>query len=89
MKIVINNDWGGFGLSEEAEGLLFLRGGNSAERHNSILVEVVEELGDRANDAGSSLCVVEIPDESTDYTVMDYDGQESVLYVLNGKIHWA
>lgn len=33
------------------------------------------------------LIVVEIPDESTDYYIEDYDGVESVIYVVDGKIH--
>ena len=35
------------------------------------------------------LKVVEIPDENTDYYNDDYDGNERVVYVLNGKIHFA
>lgn len=30
--------------------------------------------------------VVEIPDNATDYIIMDYDGWETVLAVIDGKI---
>ena len=33
--------------------------------------------------------VVDIPDESTDYLITDYDGIETLYYVLDGKIRVA
>lgn len=35
---------------------------------------------------GSNLAVVEIPDEATDWRVEDYDGQEWVVFVMDGKM---
>lgn len=60
-----------------------------SKRDNSDFVALVEELGSRANDWASRLCVVEIPDGVTDYRINDYDGLESILYVLDGKIYEA
>lgn len=40
-------------------------------------------------DQCDSLIVVEVPDGYTDYYIEEYDGWESLLYVLNGKIYFA
>lgn len=50
------------------------------ERHDPILVEVVEELGERANGDHASLKVVEIPDD-VDYVIEEYDGTEWISEV--------
>ena len=31
--------------------------------------------------------VVEIPDEATDYRMIEYDGIEEIIYVLDGKLY--
>lgn len=46
-------------------------------RHDPNLVRVVEELGEKANDAGSNLAIVEIPDD-VEYVIEEYDGYEHV-----------
>ena len=44
-----------------------------------MLVEVVEELGEDANNRFSELHVVEIPDDvAEDYVIDDYDGIETL-----------
>ena len=45
-------------------------------RHDSRLVQVVEELGPRASDASARLLVDEI--QGTRYRIDEYDGRESV-----------
>jgi len=47
------------------------------ERNDPTLVEVVEELGEKANGSCAKLDVVEIPD-GISYEIDDYDGQESI-----------
>ena len=47
------------------------------ERNDPLLVEVVEELGDRANGECASLSVVNVPD-GIDWEIDDYDGIESI-----------
>ena len=69
MKIVINKCYGGFGLSKEAEELYVQKKNISGPlrgdilRNDSVLVEVVETLGDKASGKYSELKVVEIPDD--------------------------
>lgn len=56
----------------------YLQSGRDAvERHDSKLVQVVEELGERANGAHAKLAVIEIPD-GTNYIVEEYDGSEHI-----------
>lgn len=61
-----------------------------ANRTNPNAIRIVEELGSRAvSGPSSNIEVVEIPDNVTDWQINDYDGSESVIYVVDGKIHWA
>ena len=47
------------------------------ERHDPVLVQVVEEMGKAADGWGAQLTVMEIPN-GVDYIILDYDGKESV-----------
>lgn len=44
-------------------------------------------LGEDINGMCAKLELVKIPDNATDYTIIEHDGFESVLYVVDGKIH--
>lgn len=55
-------------------------------RCDPILVKVVENYRSNNNEL-PSLMVVDIPDESTDWIITDYNGVETVHYVVDGKIH--
>ena len=130
MKVVINECWGGFGLSKDAIKRLVELGdthikkmtneeyyGNTARasgttikeererdmkwspqlfldsdldhiysdehrwkdelRSCSLLVQVVEELKDKADAEHANLIVVEVPD-NIEYEIDEYDGQETV-----------
>lgn len=84
MKLVINNCYGGFGVNcDIAEKFGFDPYG--VERDNIRLITLIE-LGVDCNNWASDLRVVEIPDAATDYEITEYDGRESVIYVLDGKI---
>jgi hypothetical protein len=84
MKMVINANYGGFGMdvAEQYEDWVRDLGG---DRFNAELVEFVETHPDECGD----LAVITIPDEATDWEMDEYDGWESVIYVLNGKIFHA
>lgn len=89
MKIVVNECFGGFSLSDwacEALGLTHMEG-REIDRRDSRLVDLVEKYGERCNNSYSELGIVEIPDWSTDWIMTDYDGIETVYYVIDGKIY--
>ena len=48
------------------------------ERTDSILIQVINELGEEVDDWSSRLMIVEIPD-NVEYYISDYDGVESVM----------
>lgn len=56
------------------EDYLYLK---EAYRADSVLIEVVEEIGEEANGLCADLTVVEIPD-GMDYVIDDYDGIETL-----------
>lgn len=84
MKYVINACFGGFGIKKDiAEKYGLDR--YAEDRDNPKLIELIES-GVNCNDDCAELKVVDIPDDATDYEFDDYDGYESIIYVLNGKI---
>lgn len=85
-KIVINAQHGGFGLSEEAMQLYKRLTGIAPQsilydreipRDSPQLVQIVEQLGERANNWYSRLKVVEVP-EGVEWHIHEYDGMEHV-----------
>jgi hypothetical protein len=87
MKMVLNKAFGGFGCYIDNEEVQAVIGKYEDEenRNNAELVECVESHPGECGD----LRVVEISDEATDWVITEYDGWESVTYVVDGKIHWA
>ena len=91
MKIVINKCYGGASLSKEAYELLGLEWDGYGyhainDRTDGKLISCVETLGDKASGNFASLAVVEIPNDATDWRVNEYDGYESIIAVVNGKL---
>lgn len=86
-KIVINNQYGGFSISDKAADLYSKKKGlvrkkdfwsvRKLTRDDKDLVEVVEELGDEASGSLSWLVIVQIPDD-VEWVIEDYDGIEWV-----------
>jgi hypothetical protein len=82
-KIVINDCFGGYGLSEAAveeykrmaciDDPEFTD--QDIDRDDPYLVRLVEEWGDRAEDNFAQLKVVEVPAE-VDWIIQEYDGHE-------------
>lgn len=81
IELVLNKGYGGFTLSEQALNLYNKRSGNNFEwpqdipRDDPILVQIVKELGDKANGSYSTLRVVEL---NVIYDIESLDGYESV-----------
>lgn len=85
MKLVINNCYGGFGIKKAiAKKYGFDR--YAEERDNPKLIDLIESGVDCSDDC-AELVVVNIPDNATDYELDEYDGCESIIYVVDGKIH--
>ena len=88
MKLVINSCYGGFDINEKwkAESC-----GKNCKEDCRKCAKLIHAIEDRENVNGnySRLAVVDFPDEATDYEILDYDGSESLLYVLDGKIRYA
>ena len=90
LELVINACYGGFGLSEEACKMIGLDNRfDEIDRDDYRLVKAVHTLGKKANGFCADLKIVEIPLEATDYFINEYDGAESVIYVVDGKLHFA
>lgn len=88
MKLVVNKCFGGFSLSDEAAKELGVNDVYSIiNRCDEHLIEMVEENADRVSGSCSKLRVVEIPDEATDWELNDYDGRETITYVVDGRLH--
>lgn len=89
MKMIINTCFGGFGVRKDVEKKLGLDTMREDEiRTNPELIAMIE-AGEDVNGRCAKLKVVEIPDRATDYYLDEYDGAESIIYVLDGKLHWA
>lgn len=92
MTLVLNRNWGGFSLPQdyvEAYGLEDIYDYEDADiRENPRLIEWVRDHTDSRGKCGD-LGLVEIPDNCTDYEINEYDGWESIIYVVDGKIYHA
>ena len=85
-KVVFNNAYGGFTLSNEACDRLVELGYDGLKlnpnyndhlipRHHPLLVKVVEELAEKASGPHSKL---EIKEVNGPYRIVEYDGWETV-----------
>lgn len=88
MKLVVNKCFGGASLSPEVAKELNMNPYNFL-RTDSKLIKMVKEDSEKVNGFTAKLEVVEIPEETTDYEINDYDGIETVTYVVNGKLYHA
>lgn len=93
-KIAYNNCFGGFELSEAAIQWLIDHGKtrewcnscgfNYNYRHDPLLIQCIEELGQKANGQCSKLAIEEIEEDY--YQIIDYDGSE--LIITPNNINW-
>lgn len=86
--IVINDCYGGFGLSDEAEAE-YKKLANVTDkdwwdrdiaRDDPYLVKIVREMGDSASGTYARLKIVEIPAD-VEWTLEEYDGNEWIAEV--------
>jgi hypothetical protein len=78
MKLIVNKCNNGFTLSEEQKKLFSDTDVQSIPRHNDKLVASFE-AGDRRGDGGSTLVLVDIPDDSS-YFILNDNGYETVYW---------
>ena len=81
IKVVYNAGFGGYQLSSTAidlyEKYSNLEYSEDVDRHDKILVMVVEKLGELSEVSYSTLRIKEIP-KGSEYVITDYDGYEAV-----------
>jgi hypothetical protein len=84
-RVVINDCYGGFGLSDEAFERYKQMAGITdpvflyyeIDRDDPYLIKVIKEMGDLANGPCSQLKIVEIPAD-VEWIIQEYDGIEWV-----------
>ena len=92
MKIVLNKCYGGFSLSKYALDKLGLTLDDvfSMNRTDPCLIELVEKEPDKVSTPFfANLKVVEIPNYATAWELNEYDGYETITYVVEGKLYHA
>lgn len=94
MKFVLNKCYGGFGLSDWALWKLDIDPHNInwddfPARDDPDLITLVTNHGRKVSGECAALVVVEIPDNTTDYAIDEYDGFETITYVVDGKLNYA
>ena len=88
-KILVNVDFGGFGIREDLfDDFMERTSGLDDIREDEKLIALVEQ-GEDIGAGYADIGLAEIPDNATDYTIIEYDGKEDVLYVVDGKLRYA
>ena len=83
MKVVLNTSYGH--ITEESEKMRFNKQFIEDVESGRFVGRVIEgSWGGYAE----TLQVFEIPDNATDYKIVNYDGAEGILYVQDGQIHF-
>lgn len=88
MKVVVNRCFGGFSLPDEFCKKYNCSAYSDIDRTDSRLIQFLEENPDKTRFRCASLEVMEIPDRATDWQINEYDGDESIIAVVDGKIVW-
>jgi hypothetical protein len=93
MKILVNCCYGGFGFSDFGvaklkENNLMNSNSDLDLRINPEVIKLAEKYGDELFDKHSDVEIEKLPDNITDYDINEYDGLETVIYVLDGKIYY-
>lgn len=91
MKYIINTTYGGFTIPTQVMEALNQKDNdwdNADIRTNPHFIHWVEHHSAKLATKGrkSELAVVEIPDNATDWRLEEYDGLESIIAVVDGKL---
>ena len=95
MKVVINDCYGGMQLTDDMRKTLDLETSFPTDvelrRNDPKFVQIVEDYINSGNNTSdyTHYKIVEIPDKATDFAIEEYDGLESVIYVVDGKLFWT
>lgn len=90
MKFVLNKCFGGGSMSEAATEILDRNNHYDFDNTDIDLIALIEKHGsDFCSGSYAKLEVVEIPDDATDWELEEYDGIESITYVVGGKLYHA
>ena len=88
MKIVLNDCYGGFSVSDEFLNHYGIpkKEKYNISRYDKRLIEYIETYGSEvASGRSADLIIVDIP-AGTHYLIDEYDGIESIVY--RDKMHW-
>lgn len=92
MVFVLNLIWGDFSLPQDYVDTYGLEDcydfDDATIREDPRLIEWVRDHADSSGKCGD-LGLVEIPANCTDYEINEYDGWESITYVVGGKLYHA
>ena len=94
MVFVLNKCFGGFSVSDFAVERLGIPDKYSFNNYDPLQVDALASLiteygSEKCSGRSAKLKVVEIPDTCTDYEINDYDGVETITYVVDGKLYHA
>ena len=94
MKFVLNECFGGFSLPEEFCEIYNCDKYDDIDRTDKRLIDFLENYFSATGESSykgtcSYLVIEEIPNTATDWYIDEYDGAESLIYVVDGKLHWA
>jgi len=89
MTIITNQCYGGFHLPQDFCDQYGLMRYSRIDRTDPRLIQYVRDHGGEVEDDSADLVAVEIPDSCTDWELTEYDGMESITYVVGGKLFHA
>ena len=89
MKVVLNRCYGGFSLSEEFCKAYPQFKCYGEDQDNQELIKCIEEFGIDAQGDMAEFKIFELPNETTDYYIDEYDGYNQLIYVVDGKLNFV
>ena len=89
-KILVNLGFSGFSIRENLfDDFMERTGGLNDIREDEKLIALVEQGENIGVSFEADIGLAEIPDNATDYEIIECDGKEDVLYVVDGIIRYA